>query len=355
MSTIDTLKNKTVAELANFIDKGGDHKYLCHVVPLFGTMSSTRTDGDEFCTDLEFQIYLGFEDGLLIEIDWDLDIESMVKQIATALDIEPALLQTYTGERENDSDFATRDPYWDYRTWWNLIYVTPEIFSSLQKMRRFSVVAEHSLERIVAPKPVKNKQATFAFDLNTAKLKFVRIHDNSVEYVTEDGIKVFDNRQRVLGISSGMATVLTGEETMLDGAPIRRDNPMAIIERTHALREFIRSIGSHGDIGQEILEQRPCGKYATELREFAGRALAALGHWDDLLRVNGDIIARGIELLYGDMFVPAPVLFTAGTWHNKIRLNHIKRLVLCDAKPSEGYDRETRMRSLDPRYVVITD
>lgn len=219
---------------------------------------------------------------------------------------------------------------------WRFFYLSVDDFVRMRKEKKVSVLVEldtgHSITRWMAPKQVRVRNASFNFDPETP-IKFVATHQNSFEYVTEDGVKVFDNRNAQIGFCSG-GLHMDGQETQ------------PVILREDALRDFLYAIWRGHRAKQFEDSER------ERFRDYAGWALHRLALDTKIPVEEGRIVADGIKLLYGSEYVPAEELLGYG-----FTRNFSKRMLFKDTSVEEGLMTDVLGEDpeLEVRYVVVKD
>lgn len=310
-----------------------------NVLPLVGVMYY-RAFGDGYAQNFTF--YLVAKNGEMVQHkpvegsktipDVIFDADEAKQRVAAMLDIASDQIGLSEGDEEYEHNMA------DCCVRWKFLYLYIDTFEAARKSKRVSIVAEegiHSpIKRWVAPNAVRIRNAEFDFDIKTAKVQFVAKHNNSIEYVTDTGIKVFDNRRSHVGFSVGG---IYGSD---EGKPT--------IIREDCLREFLYAIWRGRKAARSAVKQ------TERLRDYVGWALERLALYaDDVARKEGHIIAKGIELLYGEPFVPAVEVF--GEWYT--RHGYVsswnKRMLLRDADNSDTLTHKDN--KLIERYVVLND
>ncbi|TSC68424.1 MAG: hypothetical protein G01um101456_657, partial [Parcubacteria group bacterium Gr01-1014_56] len=256
------------------------------------------------------------------------------QQVAALLDIEPGSVGLSDGYEEYVEDGYRRSVRWKF------LYLTIAEFERFRKSKKISVIAENSVEypsqRWIAPHPLRIRNATYAFDIKTAKVKFVRKHYNCIEYVSPEGIRVFDNRRRHSGTRRNYKT---GE---MEPVPTREA----------CLRELLYAIGS-GSKAKPLANEE-----AERLRNYAANLLVTLGVYsDDVTYSTGWHIAKGIELLYGDAYVPAMDMFYNQAVHDRDQQSWQKRIVLRDSecRDMNPSNWDEQKRTMQTCHVVLMD
>ena len=338
MTTLAGFRTAMVLPIVERIQNGAQHVLATtDMIPVCGIVFYRSFNGDDVGGS-NYTFYLAAENGELAQYedvecktihDEIFNAEEAKQRVAAMLGIEPAQIGFSEGDERDDHDCCVR---------WKFLHLTIAEFERLRKPKKVSVIAERGFQtptqRWVAPNAVRIRNAGFDFDIKTAKARFVMTHNNSIEYVTDTGIKVFDNRRSHVGFSDG-GIYGTGEA-------------QPIIIREDCLRDFLY------DIWRGHKAKRSADKETERLRDYAGWALDRLAlHADNVARCEGRIIAEGIELLYGEPFVPAVEVF--GRWYT--RHGHVsswnKRMFLRDAGNSHTWYEGDK--KLDTRYVVLTD
>jgi hypothetical protein len=332
---IDSIQNQSTEVLS-----------AAEVIPLCGLIYYRGSDGEDAISS-DYQFYLAAENGETARYTKDegrytihddiFDENEARQRVAALLGIAPEKI----GLADEDEDYEHEDRKgFDLTLRWKFLYITISEFEQLRKTKKVkvSVVAERGYatpsQRWVAPNAVRVRDATFDFEVETAKLRFVARHNNSIEYLTEDGIKVFDNRRKVVGYSGG-------------GIYGKGDQPEPIIAREDCLKAFLY------DIWRGHKAKRAVSEEAERLRDYAGWALERVASYASIIaNKEGRLIAEGIELLYGQPFVPAMELLR-GRSSISDGFQWSKRELLHDADNSETWDDQDK--KLDARYVVITD
>lgn len=339
MTTLANFRTEHVLTLTSWVKSEATRPLVeKNVVPLVGVMYY-RAFGEGSAQNITF--YLAAENGGKVQYepvedtkitDELFDANALKQRVSNLLQVEPNQIGLSEGDEEYENNMA------DCRVRWKFLYLDIETFEVARKSKRVSIVAEEGvrspIKRWVAPNALRIRNAGFDFDVKTVKVQFVAKHNNSIEYVTDAGIKVFDNRRAHIGFTDG-GIYGTGEV-------------QPIIMRESCLREFLYNIWR----GHKA--KRSANKETEELRDYAGWACERLAlQADEVARKEGRIVAKGIELLYGEPFVPAAEVF--GEWYT--RHGHVsswnKRMLLRDADNSDTWNDEDS--KLDTRYVVLTD
>lgn len=345
MTTLSDFRIEHVLPIIKRIQNGAQHLLATtEVIPLCGVILYRGFDGEDAIGN-NYTFYLAAENGETVKHedtedtetihDQIFDTDKARRQVATLLGIAPDQI----GFSEGDEKYENEDyENYDLVLRWKFLYLSIAEFERLRKPKKISVVAERGYEkpvqRWVAPNALRVRDAKFDFDPATMKLQFVAKHNNSIEYVTDTGIKVFDNRRCHIGFGRG-GIYDTGK-----GEPI--------IIRENCLEKFIYNIWR----GHKA--KRSANKETEQLRDYAGWALQRLAlHANDVARKEGHIIAEGIRLLYGEPFIPAVEIF--GEWytkHGNVSLWN-KRMFLRDADNSDAMSYDDN--KLSECYVVLTD
>src|SRR3989344_2278320 len=338
MTTLADLRSEHVLPLFSWVPNEATRLLVeKNAVPLVGVIYYRA-----YGVAQNFTFYLATENGEMAQHkpvegsktihDVIFDADESRQRIAAVLGIESDQIGLSEGDEKYENNMENCCVRWKF------LYLDIEKFEVARKSKRVSIVAEEGtnspIQRWVAPNAVRIRNAGFDFDIKTAKLQFVAKHNNSIEYVTDTGIKVFDNRRSHVGFSDG-GIYGTGK---MEPTIIRED----------CLREFLYAIWR----GHKA--KRSADKETERLRDYAGWALERLAlNADEVARKEVRIIAQGIELLYGEPFVPAAEMF--GEWYT--RHGHVsswnKSMLLRDAGSRDALKEEDN--KLVERYVVLND
>lgn len=341
VTSLVNFRAQFVQPIIKRIQNGGENMLATsEVIPLCGVIFYRVFGGDGGYTNFDF--YLAAENGEMAKYrsitqnytiyDTIFDADEAKQRVAAMLGIKSDQIGLAEGVEEHKHGgmrFCVR---------WKFLCLTIAEFEQLRKPKKVSVVAERTngrpSQRWVAPNAVRVRDAKFDFDVKTAELRFVAKHNNSIEYVTEDGIKVFDNRRK-----GGIASFggIYGKEKEVTFIPARESS----------LKSFLY------DIWRGSKAKPVASKEAEQLRDYAGWALERVATQGNIIaNKEGGLIAKGIELLYGKPFVPAMELFRGRSIiEDGFQWN--RRELLHDADNSGTWDDEDT--KLDARYVVITD
>jgi hypothetical protein len=364
MATLKEFQARTSGRLSKMVEKSPEHaelkKDLQHCVPVYGCIRTCH--GDEWGETGGSTMYMYFagEHRPLCEFQSDTGTvfftpELAIARVAPLLGIKPEEIKVSSSEIHKAKKVKTighmymdgDEPKtsWDYgfeesRYLWCILYVDQEVFERVHKERHISVIAEtgswmdDGFERIVAPQPVRVKNATFDFDLGLTPIRFVVGHRDCIEYVTQDGIRVFDNRKKVLGIWSGPK----GEGK--------------IISRYEAVEEFVRRVC------RNVPDKYKDDSKEGDLRRFAASVLSTLAHSPEYLRSLGGLISGAIEALSGSPYFEAGKVFGLADFMGRAisdkdrQKTYQKRLLLKDEDRQDCMDNDNPP---NPRYVVVHD